>query len=213
MALQRIVVVGASLAGLRAVETLRAEGFGGAITLIGAERHLPYDRPPLTKEILRGEWTKERLALRPEGYDELGLELRLGAVATALRPGPQAVDLSDGSTVLYDGLVIATGASARRLGAVREIEGVFALRTVEDALALRAALEKKPRVVVVGAGFIGAEVAASCRQLGLSVTLVEPQPAPLARALGARMGEICANLHREEGVDLRCGVGVVGVDG
>jgi NADPH-dependent 2,4-dienoyl-CoA reductase/sulfur reductase-like enzyme len=213
MTLERIVIVGASLAGLRAAEALRSEGFGGTITLIGAERHLPYDRPPLTKEILRGKWTAERLLLRPEGLDDLDLDLRLGVVATALRAGPQAVDLADGSTVLYDGLVIATGASARRLPSVREIDGVFAIRTLDDALALRGALERSPRVVVVGAGFIGAEVAASCRELGLAVTVIEPLSAPLVRALGPRMGEVCATLHRDHGVDLRCGVGVAGVEG
>jgi NADPH-dependent 2,4-dienoyl-CoA reductase/sulfur reductase-like enzyme len=115
--------------------------------------------------------------------------------------------------VLYDGLVIATGAAARRLPAVREIDGVFAIRTLDDALALRGALEHDPRVVVVGAGFIGAEVAASCRELGLSVTVIEPLSAPLVRALGVGMGEVCAALHRDHGVDLRCGIGVAGVEG
>jgi 3-phenylpropionate/trans-cinnamate dioxygenase ferredoxin reductase subunit len=211
--MRRIVVVGASLAGLRAVEALRAEGFDGELTLVGAERHLPYDRPPLTKEILRGEWREDRLALRQEGYDALRLDLRLGRIAVALRPGPQAVDLSDGTSLLYDGLVIATGAAARRLPGVPEIDGVFVLRTLDDALALRARLAGGPRVVVVGAGFIGAEVASSCRALGLQVTVVEPQPVPLMRALGREMGEVCATLQREHGVDLMCGVGVAAVEG
>ena len=211
--MRRIVVVGASLAGLRAVETLREEGFDGELTLVGAERHLPYDRPPLTKEILRGEWKEDRLALRQEGYDALRLDLRLGTIAVALRPGPQAVDLSDGTSILYDGLVIATGSVARRLPGVPEIDGVFVLRTLDDALALRARLERGPRIVVVGAGFIGAEVASSCRSLGLQVTVVEPQPVPLIRALGREMGEVCATLLREHGVDLMCGVGVTAIEG
>lgn len=213
MTMRRIVVVGASLAGLRAVEALRGEGFDGELTLIGAERHLPYDRPPLTKEILRGEWQPDRIKLRPEGFEGLRLDLRLGAVAAALRPGPQAVDLSDGTTILYDGLVIATGSAARRLPNAPELDGLCLLRTLDDALALRAKLERGPRVVVVGAGFIGAEVASSCRTLGLRVTVVEPQPAPLIRALGRDMGERCAALQRDHGVDLLCGVGVAAVEG
>lgn len=211
--MRRIVVVGASLAGVRAVETLREEGFDGDLTLVGAESHLPYDRPPLTKEILRGEWQAERLALRQEGYDDLRLDLRLGCLAVGLRPGPQAVDLSDGTSLLYDGLVIATGAAARRLPGAPEIDGICVLRTLDDAISLRSRLEHAPRVVVVGAGFIGAEVASSCRSLGLDVTMVEPQPAPLMRALGREMGEVCAALHRDHGVDLVCGVGVAAIEG
>jgi len=213
MALQRVVVVGASLAGLRAVEALRENGFDGELTLVGAERHMPYDRPPLTKEVLRGEWSADRVGLRQEGYESLKVDLRLGCIAIALRPGPQAVDLSDGTSVLYDGLVIATGSAARRLPCAPIVDGVCLLRTLDDALALREKLERGPRVVVVGAGFIGAEVAASCRSLGLRVTVVEPQPAPLARVLGREMGETCAALHRDHGVDLRCGVGVAAIEG
>jgi len=211
--MHKIVVVGASLAGVRAVETLREEGFDGELTLVGAESHLPYDRPPLTKEILRGEWQADRLALRQEGYDDLRIDLQLGRLAVGLRPGPQAVDLSDGTSVLYDGLVIATGAAARRLPGVPDIDGICMLRTLDDAISLRTRLERGPRVVVVGAGFIGAEVASSCRSLGLDVTMVEPQAAPLVRALGREMGEVCAALHRGHGVDLVCGVGVAAVEG
>lgn len=211
--MRRIVVVGASLAGLRAVETLREEGFDGDLTLVGAERHLPYDRPPLTKEILRGEWEPDRIALRRDDYDALRVDLRLGCLAVALRPGPQAVDLSDGTSILYDGLLIATGAAARRLPRTPEIDGLCVLRTLDDALDLRARLARRPRVVVVGAGFIGGEVASSCRTLGLDVTMVEPQPAPLMRVLGREMGEVCADLQRDHGVRLLCGVGVASVEG
>jgi NADPH-dependent 2,4-dienoyl-CoA reductase/sulfur reductase-like enzyme len=211
--MRRVVVVGASLAGVRAAEALRTLGFDGQLTVVGAECHLPYDRPPLTKEILRGDWKADRLALRPEGYEALALDLRLDCVAVALRPGPQAVDLFDGTTILYDGLVIATGAAARRLPATPELDGLCVMRTLDDALGLRARLEQGPRVVVVGAGFIGAEVASSCRSLGLHVTVVEPQPAPLMRALGREMGERCAALQRDHGVDLHCGVGVAAVEG
>jgi NADPH-dependent 2,4-dienoyl-CoA reductase/sulfur reductase-like enzyme len=213
MALGQIVVVGASLAGLRAVEALRELGYDGRLTFVGAEPHLPYDRPPLSKEILRGEWPVERIALRQRPYGDLDLDLRLGCVAVSLRTAPQAVDLADGTALSYDGLILATGAAARRLPSARELEGVFHLRTLDDALALRAMLERKPRVAVVGAGFIGAEVAASCRALGLEVSMVEPQPSPLVRALGPVMGEVCARLHRDHGVDVRCGVGVAAVEG
>jgi NADPH-dependent 2,4-dienoyl-CoA reductase/sulfur reductase-like enzyme len=211
--LERIVVVGASLAGLRAVEALRRSGYGGGLVLVGAEKHPPYDRPPLSKEILQGRWDVERIALRRQPLDDLGLELRLGRRAVALDLGARSVALDDGTRERFDALVIATGASARRLPSQPELAGLHLLRTLDDALALRAALERGPRVLVVGAGFIGAEVAASCRARGLDVTVIEPLPVPLARGLGTRMGELCAALHRDHGVDLRCGVGVAAIEG
>jgi NADPH-dependent 2,4-dienoyl-CoA reductase/sulfur reductase-like enzyme len=211
--LERIVVVGASLAGLRAVEALRRSGFGGALVLVGAEKHPPYDRPPLSKEILQGRWDVERLALRRQPLEELGLELRLGRRATSLDLAGRSVALDDGSRERFDALVISTGASARRLANQPELAGLHLLRTLDDALALRAALERGARVLVVGAGFIGAEVAARCRTRGLEVTVIEPLPVPLARGLGTRMGETCAALHRDHGVDLRCGVGVSAIEG
>jgi NADPH-dependent 2,4-dienoyl-CoA reductase/sulfur reductase-like enzyme len=213
VALSKIVVVGGSLAGLRAVETLRRSGFGGELVLIGAEKHLPYDRPPLSKEILKGIWDADKLALRRQPWEDLRLDLRLGRRATALDPSAKSVALDDGTREHYDALLIATGAFARRLRDQPELEGLFTLRSLDDALALRAAFERGPRVVVVGAGFIGAEVAAAARTRGLAVTVVEPLPVPLARGLGERMGSICAELHRDHGVDLRCGVGVAAVEG
>jgi len=206
--LQKIVVVGASLAGLRAVEALRRQGFGGELVLVGSEKHLPYDRPPLSKEILQGRWEVDKLPLRKQPWEELRLDLRLGRRALALDTAARSVTLDDGARERYDALLIATGASARRLRDQPELEGIHTLRTLDDALALRAALERGPRVLVVGAGFIGAEVAASCRARGLAVTVIEPLPVPLARGLGERMGTLCARLHRDHGVDLRCGVGV-----
>jgi NADPH-dependent 2,4-dienoyl-CoA reductase/sulfur reductase-like enzyme len=212
-ALERIVVVGASLAGLRAVETLRGNGFAGELVLCGAEKHLPYDRPPLSKEVLQGRWDVDKLPLRRRAFDELRLELRLGVAATALDTGTRSVAFADGSRERYDALVIATGASARRLRGQPELDGIHLLRTLDDALALRAAFERGPRVLVVGAGFIGSEVAASARARGLAVTLVEPLPVPLARGLGERMGALCADLHRAHGVRLLCGVGVEAIEG
>ena len=211
--LEKIVVVGASLAGLRAVETLRRLGYGGELVLVGAEKHLPYDRPPLSKEVLQGRWDADKLPLRRQPFEDLRLSLRLGLRATALDTSARSVTLDDGTRERYDALVIATGASARRLRDQPELAGIHLLRTLDDALALRAALERGPRVLVVGAGFIGAEVAASCRARGLEVTVIEPLPVPLARGLGERMGSLCAALHRENGVDLRCGVGVASVEG
>lgn len=212
-ALSKIVVVGASLAGLRAVETLRRSGFGGELVMIGAEKHLPYDRPPLSKEILKGVWDTDKLALRRQPWEELRLDLRLGRRATALDTSAKSVALDDGTRERYDALLIATGAFARRLPDQPELEGLFTLRSLDDALALRAAFERGPRVLVVGAGFIGSEVAASARARGLAATVIEPLPVPLARGLGERMGSICGELHRDHGVDLRCGVGVVAVEG
>lgn len=213
MKLEAIVVVGASLAGLRCAETLRREGFDGRLILIGAEAHLPYDRPPLSKEVLRGTRNPDQVSLiRPDRFDPLELELRLGSPATGL-------DLSDSSVLLgpervrFDGLVIATGATPRRLPDTPQLAGVHTLRTLEDSAAIRSELDGSPRVVVVGAGFIGSEVAASCRERGLDVTVIETLSTPLETTLGSRLGATCAALHRDHGVDLRCGMGVDGFVG
>jgi NADPH-dependent 2,4-dienoyl-CoA reductase/sulfur reductase-like enzyme len=213
--LSNVVVVGASLAGLRAAETLRADGFDGRITLVGAESHLPYDRPPLSKKLLAGALEPERIHLLKEHeYTELDLTLRLGVRATGLDPGAQRVELDDGGSVAYDGLIIATGATPRRLRDQPDLEGLFVLRTLDDSLRLREALHAGPeRVLVIGAGFIGAEVAATARGLGLDVTLVEMLPVPLVRGLGLQMGMASAALHRAHGVDLRLELGVEGFDG
>lgn len=211
--IEKIVVVGASLAGLRAVESLRRLGFGGEIVLAGAEKHLPYDRPPLSKEILQRRWDADKLTLRKQPFADLSLDLRLGLRATALDVAARTVAFADGRLERYDALVIATGSAARRLPNQPDLAGVHLLRTLDDALALRSALERSPRVLVVGAGFIGAEVAASCRSRGLEVIAIEPLAAPLLRGLGLRMGALCAELQRENGVDLRCGVGVEAIEG
>ena len=212
---QGVVVVGGSLAGLRAAETLRAEGFEGRISFVGAEERLPYDRPPLSKKVLSGEWEPERIALRKHGdVDSLELDLRLGIRAEGLDLAARSVALSDGSAVTFDGLVIATGASVRRLPGQADLEGIFVLRTLDESLALRAALTTgSPRVVVVGAGFIGAEVAATARGLGCEVTIVEALPVPLVRGLGPRMGAACGELHRDHGVTLLLNVGVSALEG
>jgi 3-phenylpropionate/trans-cinnamate dioxygenase ferredoxin reductase subunit len=201
MSLNEIVVVGASLAGLRAVETLRRRGFDGKVTWIGAEPHLPYDRPPLSKQVLRGDWAAERAALKAN-YEALNVDLRLGRRATALSPEERAIVLDDGSRVHYDGLVIATGAAARTLPGNAH-RGVHVLRTLDDALAIQAALTKKPRVAIVGAGFVGLEVAASCRGLGLDVTVMDVATVPLAHAIGHDLGVAVMDLHRDRGVVLK----------
>ncbi|HTO70569.1 MAG TPA: FAD-dependent oxidoreductase [Myxococcota bacterium] len=211
--LERVVIVGASLAGLRAAESLRRLGYGGGLVLVGAEKHLPYDRPPLSKELLQGRWDVDKLGLRRQPYEDLALDLRLGVRATGLDLGAREVVLAGGAREPFDACLLATGASARRLPGQPELAGVHLLRSLDDALAIRAALAARPRVLVVGAGFIGSEVAASCRARGLEVTVVEPLPVPLARGLGEAMGSVCAALHRDHGVDLRCGVGVTRFEG
>ncbi len=207
--LRRVAIAGASLAGLRAAEALRAAGFDGDITLIGDEPHQPYDRPPLSKQVLAGTWEHDRTSLVvPGDTDTLDLSWMLGVAAVALDREDGQVLLADGRAVPCDGLVIATGASPRWLPGTRDIPGVHVVRTLEDSLRLRAELDAEPpRVAVVGAGFIGAEVAATCRQRGLAVTLIEPLPAPLGRALPAPIGEAIAALHRSHGVDVRLGTG------
>ncbi|MEY2422065.1 MAG: hypothetical protein QOI95_2132 [Acidimicrobiaceae bacterium] len=213
--MRNVVVVGASLAGFRAVEELRHQGYDGSITVIGAEAHLPYDRPPLSKQILSGSWELDRLPLTPIGkeIDDLDVDWRLGVAASGLDLGARHVVLADGARVSCDGLVIATGAGVRTLPGQPELEGLHTLRTLDDCLALRADLDGTPqRVVVVGAGFIGSEVAATARQRGLDVTLLEALPTPLQRALGDEMGAVCADIHREHGVDVRLSTGVDGFD-
>jgi 3-phenylpropionate/trans-cinnamate dioxygenase ferredoxin reductase component len=211
--LRTVVVVGASLAGLRATETLRRDGFDGRVVLVGAEPHLPYDRPPLSKQLLAGEWEPQDLALRRAPYDELGVELRLGVRAVSLDADARKLVLDDGDDLEFDGAVLATGSSPRTLPGTPALDGIHVLRTVDDALDLRAELDAGPRVVVVGAGFIGSEVAATCRLRGLSVTVLEALPAPLVRGLGPVLGMVCGELHRDHGVDLRLGVGVAGIEG
>ena len=207
-----IVVVGASLAGLRAAEELRRLGYDGTLTLVGAEPHLPYDRPPLSKDFLAGTTEADALALRRQPYDDLGLDLRLGVRATGLDVDARVVR-TDAGDLAYDGLVVATGAAARRLPDQPDLPGIHVLRTLDDAAALRADLASASRVVVVGAGFIGAEAAATCRARGLAVTVLEALPSPMVRGVGTLIGDTLAGLHRDHGVDLRTGVGVAGFAG
>jgi NADPH-dependent 2,4-dienoyl-CoA reductase/sulfur reductase-like enzyme len=207
-----VAIVGASLAGLRAAETLRAESFAGRVVLIGAESHLPYERPPLSKQFLAGTWGFDRLLLREaERIDELELDLRLGHSACTLDVEGHRLELDDGSEVGFDGLVIATGARPRTLPGAEVIGSVHVLRTLEDSSSLaEATAEPGVRLAVVGAGFIGSEVAATCRRRGARVTLIEVLPVPLARVLGERIGAACAALHLDQGVELITGVGVSG---
>ena len=209
--MRNLVVVGASLAGLRAVEGARKAGFDGRITLVGAEEHLPYDRPPLSKSYL-DDTEPEATIFRSEDVlrDELGVDLRLGAPATGLDTAAKNVRVGD-SNVEYDALVIATGATARTLPT--DVAGVHTLRTLDDAIAVRAALDAGARTVVIGAGFIGSEVASGASKRGVDVTVIEALPTPLVRAVGEVMGRACAALHRRNGTDLRCGVGVAALKG
>jgi len=209
-----IVIVGGGLGALRTAEQLRRAEFGGPITLISDEDHLPYDRPPLSKDVLRAE--TDDVTLKPASfYEENDITVRLGSAATSLDTTAQTVTLASGETVPYDELVIATGLVPKRIPSFPDLEGVRVLRTLDESLALRAHAGSAKNAVVVGAGFIGCEVAASLRALGVDVVLVEPQPTPLASVLGEQIGELVARLHRAEGVDVRCGVGVsqiVGTD-
>ena len=213
--LDRIVVVGASLAGLRACETLRQDGFEGTITLVGDETEAPYDRPPLSKKLLAGDWEPERIRLRkPDDFASLNLQLQLGVRATGLDTVGRSITLSDKSTLHYDGLVIATGASPRRLPGQPALRGVVEVRTLAQSMHLRDLIaDGTARVVVIGAGFIGLEVAATARQKGCTVTVLEGAPAPLIRGLGAEMGIAAASVHGRNGVQVRCGVQVAAIEG
>ncbi len=215
--LRTIGVVGLSLAGLRAAETLRRGGFDGRLVAIAGEPHLPYDRPPLSKELLAGARDPADVLLRKQGVDDLDLDLRLGVRARGLDAGARSITLDSGETVTCDGIVVATGATPRRLPpsiCPPDLAGVHVLRTLDDALALRGELDAGPnRVCVIGAGFIGAEVAATSRGRGLDVTVLEALPQPMVRGLGEQLGAVCAQLHRDHGVDLRLGVQVARVEG
>jgi 3-phenylpropionate/trans-cinnamate dioxygenase ferredoxin reductase subunit len=211
--MRTIAIVGSSLAGLSAARALRAQSYNGRIVLIGDERHRPYDRPPLSKEFLTGTVSHDDLALEAEDDAELELDWRLGERALRLDAKGRSVELVDGSEVRADGVVIATGARARRLPDTDGLAGVHVLRTLDDAVALRAALRPGARIVVIGAGFIGSEVASTAHGLGCDVTVVEAQPVPLAGPLGADMGQVCAGLHGDHGVRLLSGVGVADVVG
>ncbi|MFP5253903.1 MAG: NAD(P)/FAD-dependent oxidoreductase [Actinomycetes bacterium] len=209
---ERLVVVGASLAGLRAVEAARRRGFTGEIVLVGAEDREPYDRPPLTKAVLGVDGPVEPPTLRSARSIryELGVDLRLGRAASGLDTESRVVRVGD-EDVRYDALVIATGAAARTLPGTDGIAGVHTVRTAADALAVRTALDAGARTVVVGAGFIGSEVASAARGRGLPVTVVEAADVPLTRAVGVEAGSILTDLHRAAGTDLRLGVGVAGL--
>lgn len=205
-------MVGASLAGLSAARSLRGQGYDGRLVVIGDEIHRPYDRPPLSKEFLAGTLGEADLVLETDDED-LGAEWLLGARATGLDRAERTVRLADGREVRADGIVIATGAAARTLPGSEGLAGVHTLRTLDDARALRAELARGGRLVVIGGGFIGAEVASTAYALGLDVTVVEAAPTPLAGPLGETMGAIVSGLHADHGVRLLCGVGVKGLSG
>jgi len=209
MSEQTFIIVGAGLAGAKAVEALRDQGFGGRLVLVGAEEHLPYERPPLSKGYLAGDSTIDDATVHDQAwYDEHDVELRLGQAATALDPAARTVTVG-GETLTYDKLLLATGSSPRRLdlpGA--DLDGVLTLRTVEDSDRLRAAFDAAARVVFVGGGWIGLELAAAARKAGAEVTVLESLELPLVRVLGPAMAAVFADLHREHGVDLRTGVSI-----
>jgi NADPH-dependent 2,4-dienoyl-CoA reductase/sulfur reductase-like enzyme len=202
-----IVIVGGGLAATRVAEQLRRAEYTGPVTIVSDEVHLPYDRPPLSKEVLRAQ--VDDVTLKPlEFYDENDITLLLGSAATAIDSDAKTVTLDNDAVLPYDDLIIATGLVPRRIPSFPDLEGVRVLRTFDESLALRKHAGEAHRAVVIGAGFIGCEVTASLRGLGVDVVLVEPQPAPLASVLGVEIGNLVARLHQAEGVDVRVGVGV-----
>ena len=206
------MIVGGGLAATRTAEQLRRSEYGGPITIVGAEEHLPYDRPPLSKEVLRAE-SDDTTLKPPEFYRENDITVLLGNAAQTVDTTAQTVQLADGTELSYDELVIATGLVPKRIPSFPDLAGIHVLRSFDHSLALRKEAASARRAVVVGAGFIGCEVAASLRGIGVDVALVEPQPTPLASVLGEQIGALLIRLHRAEGVDVRCGVGVAEVRG
>jgi 3-phenylpropionate/trans-cinnamate dioxygenase ferredoxin reductase subunit len=209
------LIVGASLAGAKAAETLRAEGFDERVILIGAEDERPYERPPLSKDYLRGEVDRETVYVHPEAfYAEHDIELRLGRSAVSLNAAARELALDDGERLRYDRLLLTVGAEPRRLSIPGgELEGVLYLRSVADSDALRERLDRGGAVVVIGAGWIGAEVAASARQRGLEVTVIDPLSVPLERVLGTEVGAIYRDIHVDHGVRMLMGTGVEAFEG
>jgi 3-phenylpropionate/trans-cinnamate dioxygenase ferredoxin reductase subunit len=212
---QSFVIVGASLAGAKAAETLRAEGFDGRVVLIGAEHERPYERPPLSKDYLRGEAERETVYVHHAGYyDDHDIELRLGRTVVSLDTSIGQVALDDGKRLRYDRLLLTTGAEPRRLSIPGEaLDGVLYLRNVEDSDALRERFDRGGSVVVIGAGWIGCEVAASARQRGLDVTVLDPLMVPLERVLGAEVGAVYHDIHTDHGVQMLLGTGVAAFEG
>ena len=207
--MESLVIVGASLAGLSAARAARRQGFTGRLVIIGDDPERPYDRPPLSKEFLSGQFQAADLTLEIDG-EQLDAEWLLGVRAVSFDPVSREVTLEDGRTVRADLLVIATGASARQLPELTGLDNVLTLRTLEDARKLRALVERGGQLVVLGAGFIGAEVASTAHSLGLQVTVLEKSTTPLRGPLGAEMGSVVARLHEQAGVELLCGIDIEG---
>lgn len=207
---EHVLVVGAGLGGVRTVEGLRSAGYEGRISLVGGEEHLPYDRPPLSKQFLAGTWDRERIDLTAEEkLSDLGVRTHLGLRAVALRPGE--VELADGSTLHADAIVLAPGVTSRTLAG--QPDSAHMLRDVGESLALRATLDKGGSLLVVGAGFIGAEVASTAHDRGIDVTVVEAAPVPMARVLGPEVGALAGRLISESGVTLCCGSAITSLSG
>ena len=211
--MHRIVVIGSSVAGIRAAETLRQADPTCDVTVVSDENETPYDRPPLSKKFLAGELPEENIALRKQDVlDSIGASWVRGQAATVLDTSTRTVTLADGSTLTWDGVIIATGGRARHIPTVPQVPGVHVLRTMADARGLKNELQTARNLVVIGAGFIGLEAAATARQMGVEVTVLEGAPAPLVRGLGADMGAAVAQVHARNGVTVRCGVSIEGID-
>ena len=210
-----MVIVGASLAGARAAETLRSEGFEGPVTLIGSEDETPYERPPLSKDYLMGKHGRDKLYVQPrEWYGENNVDLRLGTIVTAVDPAAHEVVLNDETRLGYSRLLLTTGSSPRRVSIPgADLDGVMYLREVQDSDRIRAAFERAARVAVIGGGWIGLETAAAARTAGDEVTVLEMAELPLLRVLGREVAEVFAKLHTDHGVDLRNGVQVAEITG
>ena len=209
------LIIGASLAGAKAAETLRGEGFDGPLVMVGAEHERPYERPPLSKDYLLGKADRETVYVHPEHwYAEHQVNLRLGVTATAIDPGAHEVALADGSRIGYAKLLLATGSSPRHLSVPgADLDGVLYLRDLGDCDRIKAAFQSSSRVAVIGAGWIGLEAAAAARAAGVTVTVLEMAELPLLRVLGRQVAQVFATLHRDHGVDLRCGVQVAEITG
>ncbi|HEX6518668.1 MAG TPA: FAD-dependent oxidoreductase, partial [Streptosporangiaceae bacterium] len=209
------VIVGASLAGAKAAETLRAEGFDGPVVLIGAESERPYERPPLSKEYLLGKAERDSIYVHPpQWYEQNNVELRLNTTVTSIDRAAHQLTLADGGTQSYAKLLLTTGSSPRRIQVPGAgLEGVYYLRTATDSDRIKAAFQAAKRVVVIGAGWIGLETAAAARTAGADVTVAEMAELPLLRVLGSEVAQVFADLHRDHGVDLKLGVGVDDITG